>query len=107
MAQNNTLIVIDYDETYTTDKMLWDLFITTALSYQHQVICCTLRFAELEQLNQDIINDMGKHGIPIVYAGEAKDKWQALKDAGYKPNNAIWIDDKPMFICINRSLDEF
>jgi hypothetical protein len=65
-----------------------------------------MRFATLENLNQDVIHDMGKHGIPIVYAADAKDKWAAMQEAGYQPENAIWIDDRPMFIFRDRDMDE-
>lgn len=100
------LIIIDYDETYTADKSLWDRFIVDALRKSHRVICCTMRVAELENLNQDVLKDMGKHNVPIIYSANANDKWEAVENAGYQPKNAIWIDDKPMFICINRSLDQ-
>jgi len=65
-----------------------------------------MRVAELEDLNQDVIADMGKHGVPIVYSANANDKWEAIQEAGYQPDDAIWIDDRPMFIFMNRSFDE-
>jgi hypothetical protein len=100
------LLIIDYDETYTADKSLWDILISAALQRNYVVVCCTMRFTEMEALNQDVITDMRKHNIPIVYAAEAKDKWEALQEAGYEPSKAIWIDDRPMFIFMNRDIDE-
>ncbi|MCK5896962.1 MAG: hypothetical protein KAG20_09155 [Cocleimonas sp.] len=100
------LIIIDYDATYTADKALWDMLISAALTKKYVVVCCTMRFAALKNLNQDVIHDMGKHNVPIVYAAEEKDKWEAMQMAGYQPENAIWIDDRPMFIFRDREIDE-
>lgn len=100
------LIVIDYDETYTAAPALWDNFICAAKQHDCTIVCCTMRFEEPGNLNRDVIADMGKHGIEIIYAANHRDKWEAIKVAGYMPENAIWIDDRPMYIFMHRSLDE-
>jgi hydroxymethylpyrimidine pyrophosphatase-like HAD family hydrolase len=101
------LIVLDYDETYTEDKILWDQFIKNTKSRGHTVICCTNRFNRPSADNDDVIEDMGKHGVEIVFSGPYRDKFDALLDADYNPQNAIWIDDRPSFIASPfRPLDE-
>lgn len=101
------LIVIDYDETYTEDPILWDMFIDKAKERMHELVCCTMRFAGQDDYNADVIADMGRHGIPIVYAASHRDKWDALVDAGYHPENAVWIDDRPMMIVANRPIEDW
>lgn len=90
------LIVLDHDETYTAAPGFWDAFIDNVKAAGHTIICCTLRFPG--DMNDDIDENMGKHGIHVVYAGLCRDKWQALQEAGYNPENAIWIDDCPQYI---------
>jgi hypothetical protein len=97
------LIVLDYDDTYTTDPQLWDIFIKNAHKRGHTIICCTMRIEGCG--NEDVIEDMEKHNIPIVYSAEADDKWSAIKEAGYDPINAIWIDDRPMYIYMKQDDD--
>jgi len=104
MNKDKELIVLDYDDTYTADKDLWDMFISIALKKEHTVVCCTMRIEGMG--NEDVIEDMGKHNIPIVYSAEAFDKWSAMKESGYDPKYAIWIDDRPMFIYMEHNMDE-
>ncbi|MGR9108614.1 MAG: hypothetical protein ACU843_16975 [Gammaproteobacteria bacterium] len=100
------LIVLDYDETYTVAPALWDGFIVSAQQHGHTVVCCTMRSSGQDSYNGDVISDMGRHGIPIVYAADYRDKWEAMQGAGFTPENAIWIDDRPMYIFMNRAIDE-
>jgi hypothetical protein len=93
------LIVLDYDETYTAAPVLWDQFIQLAKSYGHEIVCCTYRLEFPESDNADVIADMTQHGVQIVYAGKFNRKFEAMYDAGFNPQNAIWIDDCPSFIC--------
>lgn len=37
------IISVDYDETYTRDKILWDSFIKQAKMRGHTVLCVTAR----------------------------------------------------------------
>lgn len=91
-------IILDHDETYTADPEAWDLFIALLQHRGHSIICCTYRLPG--HGNQDVEENMGKHGIPIVYAAAYKNKWEAVKVAGYNPENAIWIDDAPHMIVV-------
>lgn len=96
-------IVLDYDETYTADPHLWDAFISSAKLRGHTLICCTFRFAD-KMDNFDVERDMQKHGINIVYAASHPNKWDAVRHAGYNPENAIWIDDSPHLITVSASI---
>ena len=100
------LIILDYDETYTADPYLWDQFIATAQRNGHTVICCTMRFPDQDRLNADVIEVMRLNRVEIVYAANHRDKWEAVQAAGHVPENAIWIDDRPQYIWMNRSQDE-
>ena len=99
-------IILDYDETYAANPALWDAFIQLAKSHSAEIVCCSMR-VRCDSYNEDIITAMAKHDIPIVYAALHKDKWAAMQDAGYQPENAIWIDDRPMFIYLDRSVEEW
>lgn len=98
------LIIIDYDETYTADPVLWDAFISCAKVRMHDIVCCTMRLDD--GYNSDVESDMGQHNIPIVYSAAHKDKWEAVQKAGYIPENAVWLDDRPMYIFMNRDYSE-
>ena len=100
------LIVLDYDETYTAAPILWDEFIVSARQHGHTVVCCTMRPSGQDSYNDDVITDMGQHGVQIVYAAEHHDKWEAMQKAGFMPENAGWIDDRPMYIFMNRPVAE-
>lgn len=100
------LIILDYDETYTEAPVLWDKFIILAHQHGHKILCCTMRVSNQDFYNEDVITDMGRHGIEIIYAAEHLDKWEAVQQAGYMPENAIWIDDRPMYIFMNRGIEE-
>ena len=101
------LLIIDYDETYTAAPVFWDMVICGAKEQGHTVVCCTMRFSDQASFNDDVITDMGCHDIQIVYAAHYKDKWDAIQAAGFVPENAIWIDDRPMFIFMDRTKDEY
>ena len=99
------LIVMDYDETYTEDPSIWDAFILLLRTRGHTIICCTMRDEEACD-NTDIIRHMSALQIEIIYAAQYQDKWEAVQEAGYHPENAIWIDDRPMYIYMNRNFEE-
>lgn len=101
-----SLFILDYDETFTEDKDLWSAFVSAAKTAGHTVICCTMRVPKQPHVNKDIIEDMKRLNIKIIYAAECHDKWDAVEKAGFDPVNAIWIDDRPMYIFMNRSIDE-
>jgi hypothetical protein len=91
------LIILDYDETYTAAPAMWDRVIGEFKAQGAQIVCCTMR-PPGGVFNEDVETDMGQHDIPIVYSALHPDKWHAMEDAGYIPEDAIWIDDRPMYI---------
>lgn len=93
------LIVMDYDETFTEDKTFWSTFILDSVKLGHTVVCCTMRFGDVNY-DSDVIGDMEKLNIPIVFAGMHPDKFTALGRSGYDADKAIWIDDSPQYIVI-------
>lgn len=100
------LIIIDYDETFTEDKPLWSKFIRDAQESNHTIICCTMRLGH-ETMDANVINDMSELNVPVVFAANRSDKWEAVEKAGYDPQDAVWIDDRPMYIYMNRNFKEF
>jgi len=81
-------IAIDYDNTYTLDKKIWNQVINTFLNNGHKVFCVTKRY---EHIADDIRQDMQ---IPIIYATKSKLEATLQKDIRID----IWIDDKPQTI---------
>lgn len=82
------IIALDYDNTYTKDKELWDSFIINAICKGHKIICITMRYPT------EIIFDMYKD-IEIHYTQRrAKKKWADANGI----NVDIWIDDKPAWL---------
>lgn len=98
--------ILDFDDTYTAAPVLWDNFIKEAQSQGHTVVCCTMRPAHSKHFGRNVSLYLGQHNVPIVYAALYKDKWEAMTEAGYDCENAIWIDDRPQYIWIDRSIDE-
>lgn len=85
-------IALDYDDTYTKDPILWNVFIRDAERRGHEVRIVTAR-SPIE----DRIDDVG---IPVIYCdGIAKRfycVWFANDRKGWIPD--IWIDDKPQSV---------
>lgn len=77
-------IALDYDNTYTADPELWDMFIIMATARGHEVHIVTMRHPE-----DDTISDVT---IPIIYCDGAP-KRRVAQDAGHFFD--IWIDDTP------------
>lgn len=86
------LFCLDYDETYTEDPELWDMFIELIKSRGHRIICATMRYeVEGEEIQQALSNKVER----IIFT-DRKAKTLAVKQAGYYPS--IWIDDSPHWI---------
>jgi len=83
------LIAIDYDDTYTADPCLWDLFIDLARLSGHRIVCVTARRDTDE--NHDAVK-IGAMGVPVIFTAlEAKKAF--CERNGLKVD--IWIDDNP------------
>jgi hypothetical protein len=69
-------IALDYDETYTADKVMWGSFIGSAQARGHKVTFVTFRpdyRPDLSGYNGDIREDAKTLGIDIVFTeGEQK-----------------------------------
>ena len=81
------IIGLDYDETYTADPLLWDLFIINAIKRLHKVVFVTYRDERYKVDNEDIINSAHNLGIDIVFTGSKQ------KEHCFKAD--VWIDDSP------------
>jgi hypothetical protein len=78
-------IALDFDETYTEDRLLWDYFVESCQKRNHTVTFVTYRDSRFD--NTDIEVAAEKLGIQIVFtAGKQK---KHCFDAN------IWIDDSP------------
>lgn len=82
-------IALDYDQTYTADPILWDLFIENANEGDHEVMIVTYR-------DKDMPIDHKLH-IPVFYTGFVA-KRVYMKEQGIDID--IWIDDWPESILI-------
>jgi hypothetical protein len=91
------IIAIDYDGTYTKDKMLWNNFISSAVDMGHTVNMVTMRY-ESEPVTYD-----GDTPIEIVYTSR-KAKKNHMENIGV--HVSIWIDDQPQFIYENAWLGD-
>jgi hypothetical protein len=79
-------IALDYDDTYTADPGLWNLFIKSARERGHKVICVTCRGQSWD--NADLL----KLPILVYYTDMAPKRWH-MEQLGITVD--IWIDDCP------------
>lgn len=98
-----SIIVIDFDGTYTADPELWDVFLVAARERGHKIICATMRHEDLEgdEVKEALADKVDK----IIFTGrEAKHSivQTALLNDGYDlidvVQRMIWIDDNPHWI---------
>jgi hypothetical protein len=87
-GEDEMLIALDYDGTYTADPGLWDHFIDVARSRNHEVHIVTMR-ADSEPIR------IGRH-VDRVHYTDRKAKRQFMDAKGLSVQ--IWIDDMPDFI---------
>lgn len=85
------IIAVDYDNTYTADREIFEILIKLFLERGHTVVCVTGR-GKFE--SQPVLDSIGKL-VPCVFAGGEWKKIAAEK-AGYKVD--VWIDDDPSYI---------
>lgn len=79
-------ICIDYDDTYTTDPVVWSQIIGLLRAAGADVFCISARFP-----NVPITGFPGE-----VYYAAGKPKWEFAEEIGKKVD--IWIDDWPAVI---------
>lgn len=88
-------ISLDYDNTYTRDPKLWDMFISMAQSNGHKVYCVTMRSAaEID----DVVRDLdGK--VDAIFGTNRIAKEKVMFREGISID--VWIDDMPFFVINN------
>ncbi len=88
-------ISIDFDDTYTKDPELWDIFAISALARGHEVYCVSFRY---ESQMGKVKDSIGK----IIGIDKCIGTNHSAKDAFMKQNHNItidvWIDDLPELI---------
>lgn len=90
-------IALDYDKTYTADRVFWSAFVTAAREHGHDVRIVTIRDDRYDR-TQPLI-ELEAH-IPIIYTrGVAKHWYCTHFGDGFTPD--VWIDDKPRTIFEN------
>lgn len=90
-------IALDYDLTYTADRVFWNAFITAARESGHDVRIVTIR-DERHDRTQPLIA-LEQH-VPVIYTrGVAKEWFCTHFGDGFLPD--IWIDDRPRTILEN------
>jgi hypothetical protein len=95
-------IALDYDDTYTADKELWDEFIDAAIRRGHSVTIVTFRhggggmYDGVLYDNLDVEDDAKRLCIPIVYTNGKQKKHCFDAD--------IWIDDNPHLVASYREM---
>lgn len=91
--ENEMLIALDYDGTYTLDPDFWNEFIKMVISKGHKIICATMRYDnQLE--SSDVLNSLGK-SCQVIFTGRNAKK-EFLANINIYPD--VWIDDNPMWL---------
>lgn len=83
-------IAIDFDDTYTADPELWDLFVSQARARGHRCFCVTARRDTEENVRICVIPD-----CPTIFTRLSAKK-AFCERLGLKID--IWIDDSPHII---------
>ena len=95
-------ISVDFDETYTRDPEMWDLFIELAKHRGHEVYCVTAR-EPTKDLKAEVYDTIGKRiGKDNCYFTDGNAKERFMFDHGILID--VWIDDSPKFIGQSKKL---
>ena len=90
-------IALDFDDTYTRDPQLWDLFISQAKDRQHDIRIVTFRKRSMTDPALDWLSQI----LPVIFT-EYQQKRAFTNRIGW--NVDVWIDDSPEFIISQISL---
>lgn len=97
-------IALDYDKTYSLDPEFWDIVISAARAFDHDVRIVTIRDPRYDRTAP--LLEVEKK-LPVVYTrGMAKKAWLTNNGAGDNWFPDVWIDDKPETIGLNSGLDQ-
>lgn len=91
-------IALDFDDTYTRDPQLWDMFIMHAQRYGHDIRIVTFRSDNGN--NDDVIAVSNGWNIPVLFTGGVR-KRQYCYEQGFMVD--VWIDDMPEIIVEDHS----
>ena len=83
-------IALDYDETFTKDPWLWQMFVAAAKERGHEVKIVTSRYKEMTIDNEQLEECADVMGIDIIYTG--------MEQKSYHYEADIWLDDYPVII---------
>ena len=87
-------ISLDYDDTYTQDPVLWNVFCRSAIKAGHTVYLITWRNVnEMEEVLSSVGKIIGQQNC-IATCGYAKKDF--VEQYGIKID--VWIDDNPLAI---------
>jgi len=81
------IIALDYDNTFTADKIMWLAFADIAQSRGHEIKIVTARSEQYDQ-----IHDPALIGFEIIYCDGIAKK-DVVNSLGHIIS--IWIDDQP------------
>lgn len=84
------LIALDYDNTYTADRHLWNNFIDMCSLVGHTVFIVTARSAERDK--NDELRDL-ESKMHVYYCNGVAKRWWCMHNGPGKVD--VWIDDKP------------
>lgn len=104
-GKSKKIICLDYDDTYTSDPQLFNIFIEAAHTSGHKVLLTTWRFGfgwEMKEVAEDynLEKFIQSEKISLVFCSR-KSKREHLKHLGYNVDDCIWIDDNPFAIVMN------
>lgn len=90
------ILSIDYDDTYTRDPVMWNLFLEIALERGHKVYCVSARHggAAMDDPKQTVGRVIGAENC-FGTNGDAKQHFM-FREHGIWID--VWIDDLPMAV---------
>lgn len=98
-------ISIDFDDTYTRDPELWDLFVELAQSRGHTVYCVTARGDRGED-RYEVVDSIGQLiGADNCIFTDGKAKRKFCFDQNISID--VWCDDMPEAIVQGRRLFDY
>lgn len=98
--ERKMIISIDYDDTYTKDPLLWNLFAQQAMERGHKVYCISARS---EQHMDDPKMTIGRViGVENCFGTNLRPKRASMLET-HKIRVDVWIDDMPEMIVENHT----
>lgn len=86
------ILAIDFDETYTRDPALWDLFLSAAMARGHRVLCVSARH---ERQMGEVRDTIGRLIGPEACFGTGRAPKRRFMAEVADTHVDVWIDDAP------------